>query len=96
MPVARISTAMPVLHPNVDETVILQEGDIDFVLWQEGRETVLNLSQPGSYVVVPRGIWHTARPRKEISLMFFTPPSPRRGGAQCRSARRRRLGRIRL
>ncbi len=61
------------MHPKGDETVILQAGDVDFVLWQDGKETILNVNEPGSYVVVPKGVWHTARPRKETSMMFITP-----------------------
>ncbi len=61
------------MHPMGDETVILQEGNVDFVLWQDGKETVLNVSEPGSYVVVPRGVWHTARPHAKTSMIFFTP-----------------------
>ena len=61
------------MHPMGDEIVVLQHGDIDFVLWQGGEETILNVNQPGSYVVIPRGVWHTARPRRETSMVFFTP-----------------------
>ena len=61
------------MHPMGDEIVVLQHGDIDFVLWQGGEETILNVNQSGSYVVVPRGVWHTARPRQESSMVFFTP-----------------------
>jgi len=56
-----------------DEIVVLQEGDVDFVLWRDGEETVLNINEPGSYVVVPRGLWYTARPHKKSSMIFFTP-----------------------
>jgi mannose-6-phosphate isomerase-like protein (cupin superfamily) len=61
------------MHPMGDEIVVLQEGDVDFVLWRDGEETVLNINEPGSYVVVPRGLWHTARPHKKSSMIFFTP-----------------------
>ena len=55
-----------------DEIVVLQEGDVDFVLWRDGAEAVLNIQEPGSYVVVPQGVWHTARPHKKTSMIFFT------------------------
>ena len=39
-----------------DEIVALQEGDVDFALWRDGAEAVLNIQKPGSYVVVPQGV----------------------------------------
>ena len=61
------------MHPKGDEIVVLQDGDVDFVLWRDGEETILNINQAGSYVVVPRGVWHTARPHKATRMIFFTP-----------------------
>jgi mannose-6-phosphate isomerase-like protein (cupin superfamily) len=60
-------------HPHGDEVVVLLSGDIDFVLWREGKEQVVRVNQPGSYIVVPRGVWHTARPRRPTAMLFFTP-----------------------
>lgn len=60
-------------HPKGDEYVYLLSGDTDFVLWQDGRESVLRVSEPGSFVVVPRGIWHTARPHQPTTMLFVTP-----------------------
>ena len=61
------------MHPIGDEIVVLLEGDVDFVLWRDGAEAVLNMLEPGSYVVVSQGVWHTARPHKKTSMIFFTP-----------------------
>ena len=61
------------VHPMGDELVYLLEGDVDFVFWIDGAEVPLRVDQPGSYVVVPKGTWHTARPRKLTRLLFVTP-----------------------
>ena len=61
------------MHPHGDEMVYLLEGDTDFVLWRNGQEEVVRVSEPGSYVCVPRGVWHTARPHTETCMLFITP-----------------------
>jgi len=61
------------MHPKGDEVVTLLSGEVDFVLWSGGGEKVLRVAQPGSYIVVPRGTWHTARPRKPTVMLFLTP-----------------------
>jgi mannose-6-phosphate isomerase-like protein (cupin superfamily) len=60
-------------HPKGDEYVYLLAGDTDLILWQDGRETVLRVNQQGSFVVVPRNTWHTARPHAPTSMLFVTP-----------------------
>lgn len=61
------------MHPEGDEFVYLLDGDADFVLWVDGGEQVLRVDRPGTYVVVPRGIWHTVRPRQPSTMLFATP-----------------------
>ncbi len=61
------------MHPKGDEFVYLLSGDVDFVLWVDGAEKTVHVNQPGCYVVVPKGIWHTARPRTPTSMLFVTP-----------------------
>ncbi len=61
------------IHPHGDEVVYLLAGDTDFVLETDEGEKTVRVSKPGEYVVVPRGTWHTARPRKPTSLLFVTP-----------------------
>jgi len=61
------------IHPHGDEFVYLLEGDTDFILrTADGNETV-RVNQPGSYVLVPKGTWHTARPHQPTRLLFVTP-----------------------
>jgi quercetin dioxygenase-like cupin family protein len=60
-------------HPAGDELVYLLEGDTDFALWSPAGERVVRVHEPGTYVVVPAGTWHTARPRRPTSMLFVTP-----------------------
>ncbi|MBI1180416.1 MAG: cupin [Alphaproteobacteria bacterium] len=61
------------MHPEGDEFVCLIEGDVDFVLAMPDGERVVRVDRPGSFVVVPRGTWHTARPRRPTCMLFVTP-----------------------
>lgn len=61
------------VHPEGDEFVYLLEGDTDFILSQNGVERTVRVSEPGSFVVVPKGAWHTARPHAPTTLLFVTP-----------------------
>ena len=61
------------MHPAGDELVYLLSGDVDFHLRGGAREQVVRVDEPGSYVVVPRGVWHTARPHAPTAMLFVTP-----------------------
>ena len=61
------------VHPAGDEFVYLIAGDTDFVLRAGGEDHRLRVDRPGSYVVVPRGTWHTARPNAPTTMLFVTP-----------------------
>jgi len=61
------------MHPAGEEFVCLLSGQIDFVLEQGGTEQVLSLNTSGTYVLIPRGIWHTARVHTPSSVLFITP-----------------------
>ncbi len=61
------------VHPAGDELVYLIEGDTDFVLRIGGEDRRVRVDRPGSYVVVPRGTWHTAQPHARTTMLFVTP-----------------------
>ena len=61
------------MHPKGDELVYLLEGDVEFVLATAAGERIVRLDEPGQYALVPRGAWHTARPRKPSRMLFVTP-----------------------
>ncbi len=60
------------IHPKGHEFVYLLSGDVDFVLWENGQEKTVRVNEPGSYVMVPKNTWHTARPHKKTSMLFVT------------------------
>jgi quercetin dioxygenase-like cupin family protein len=45
------------------------------VLEESGRERVVHLTEPGSYVLVPMNVWHTARTDAPATMLFLTPGS---------------------
>ena len=61
------------VHPEGDELVLLLAGAADFVLWKDDAEEIIAVDTPGQFVIVPRGIWHTARPRGHADMLFMTP-----------------------
>ena len=61
------------IHPAGDELVCLLSGSAGMVLaLPEGDEHV-RLHEPGSFVVVPKGTWHTARISEPTRMLFITP-----------------------
>ena len=61
-------------HPAGDELVCLLSGEAELLLHLEGGVTTLPLREPCSYVVVPKGTWHTARIRATPTRMLFITP----------------------
>ena len=60
------------MHPAGEEFVCLLSGQVDLILEQDGVENTVQLSTSGSYVLVPRGTWHTARVHTPSSMLFIT------------------------
>jgi mannose-6-phosphate isomerase-like protein (cupin superfamily) len=61
------------MHPVGDEVVCLLSGDVTMVLDRHGVEEAICLREPGSYIVVPKGTWHTARTSVPSKMLFVTP-----------------------
>ena len=61
------------MHPHGDELVYLLEGDTDFLLHMPDGVKTVRVSEPGSYVLVPKGVWHTGRPHAPTRMLFVTP-----------------------
>lgn len=61
------------VHPHGDEIVLLLCGEVTFVFKDNSNETCITLSQQGQYLVVPKGVWHTARTQFKSKLLFITP-----------------------
>jgi mannose-6-phosphate isomerase-like protein (cupin superfamily) len=60
-------------HPAGDEIVVLVSGHADMILDLGGSQQLTTLAQPGSFVIVPKRIWHTARISVPTSMLFVTP-----------------------
>ena len=58
-------------HPAGDELVIQLSGSMDFILEQPGGEHCIPL-RGRCAVVVPRGVWHTARVLEPSETIFIT------------------------
>jgi quercetin dioxygenase-like cupin family protein len=61
------------IHPAGDEIVCLLSGDVRMILDRDGTEDVVHLRVPGSFVIVPKGTWHTARTSTPTRALFVTP-----------------------
>ena len=61
------------IHPAGDEIVCLLSGDVLMVLDRNGVEETVHLRDPGSFVIVPKGTWHTARTSVATKMLFVTP-----------------------
>ena len=60
------------MHPRGEELVCLVSGAMEFVLEQESGTRSVELAQPGAFLIVPRGVWHTARVSVPSSVLFVT------------------------
>ena len=61
------------IHPNGDEVVCLMSGDVEMFLETDAGEQKVRLDTPGSFIIVPRNTWHTARVHAPTTMMFVTP-----------------------
>jgi hypothetical protein len=61
------------IHPAGDEIVCLLSGDVHLVLDRNGIEEIVHLRDPGSFVIVPKETWHTARTSVATTMLFLTP-----------------------
>ncbi len=60
------------MHPAGDELVMLLDGRAEFLLEQANGLQRVMLEQRGEYVLVPPGIWHTARTQVPTTMLFIT------------------------
>ena len=69
------------MHPEGDEFVYLLSGAVDMQLDRDGVVQTIELQGSGA-VVVPRGVWHTAKVRMPSRMLHVT----RGAGTQHRPA----------
>ena len=77
------------VHPAGDEIVCLLAGDSELVLALPDGDQSVRLNEPGSYAIVPKNTWHTARVKSPTTMLFITPgegtlnaEQPHRDGAK--------------
>lgn len=61
------------MHPHGDEIVFLLTGSISFIFEEGSGERSVDLDESGTYVIVPKGIWHTARVKSPSRILAITP-----------------------
>jgi hypothetical protein len=59
-------------HPAGEELVMLLSGSAMLLLEEASGERALLLDTVGSYVLVPQGVWHTAKTTQPTTLLFLT------------------------
>ena len=63
-------------HPHGDEWIGLLSGDFELRMdLPDGHDgpRSMRLHKPGAFVIVPKGIWHTAKVRAPSAALFVTP-----------------------
>jgi len=61
------------IHPAGDEVVALISGEATLVLETPNGEQIRELTKPGDFAIVPKGVWHTARIKRPTTMIFITP-----------------------
>jgi quercetin dioxygenase-like cupin family protein len=59
-------------HTEGDEIVIVLEGTAEFIQDIDGQERRIAV-RPGSAVINPRGVWHTADVQEPLKAVYITP-----------------------
>ena len=60
-------------HPAGDEIVCLMSGRATIVLDRDGTHEIVELEEPGAFVIVPKDTWHLARTSVPTRMLFVTP-----------------------
>ncbi|MFZ6751322.1 cupin domain-containing protein [Undibacterium sp. Ren11W] len=61
------------MHPHGDETLYLIAGAASLHLYADGLERQIEFDTPGSFVIIPKGSWHTAKVKASCTMLFITP-----------------------
>jgi mannose-6-phosphate isomerase-like protein (cupin superfamily) len=61
------------MHPNGDETLYLISGEATLLLYSESVESRIEFNSPGSFAIIPKGVWHTALVNNNCTILFITP-----------------------
>lgn len=61
------------VHPHGDEILYLCSGEATLHLHSQGVDRLIEFNTPGSFVVIPKGSWHTAKVSTSCTILFITP-----------------------
>lgn len=59
------------MHPEGDEIVYILSGSVDFLLEENGAVKKIEVRGKG-LIVIPRGVWHTAKTNSPCTAMHIT------------------------
>jgi len=59
------------VHPKGEELVMLLSGEMTLILERRGSEERIAL-EPGQFIIVPKGAWHTADVHAPAKALFIT------------------------
>ena len=60
------------MHPKGEEVIVLLIGKIDLILEKKTGNKIVSLQQQGDWLMVPKGVWHTARVSAPSTVLFIT------------------------
>lgn len=60
------------VHPHGDEIVCLLSGAVVLVLERGAAREEIPLGTGGAFVLVPKGVWHTAKVAEPSRMLFIT------------------------
>jgi len=58
---------------------MLLSGKVTLLLERDGQHVPVELEGPGSFSLVPKGTWHTAKMQTESVMLFITAGEGTRG-----------------
>ncbi len=73
------------MHPHGDEVLYLLAGAASLYLYVNGAEQCVEFRQTGSVLVIPKGVWHTAKVEADCMILFITPGEGTRNGPDPRT-----------
>jgi len=61
------------IHPHGDEIVYLLLGEAEMIIKKDNNQETIFINKPGSYIIIPKATWHTAKIKVPTTMLFITP-----------------------
>lgn len=68
------------IHPSGEEFVYLIEGEVELILESNGVTSDLVMDKANTFIIVPKGTWHTANVRKPSKCFLSRRAKGQRSG----------------